>query len=43
MASPRKISLDGEETPSFFFFFGGGGWFFWGAFWGRLVALELLK
>lgn len=41
MASPRKISLDGEETPSFFFF--GGGWFFGGAFWGRLVALELLK
>lgn len=40
MASPRKISLDGEETPSFFL---GGGWFFWGAFWGRLVALELLK
>lgn len=41
MASPRKISLDGEETPSFFF--GGGVEFSFWAFWGRLVALELLK
>lgn len=41
MDSPRKISLDGEETPSFFFG-GGDGFSFW-AFWWRLVALELLS